>query len=52
MGTDARPSCTATGHAWLLTMSDERALELISRQGFGAPKDHGPKAQTTVQALR
>jgi DNA-binding IclR family transcriptional regulator len=41
MGTDARLSCTAIGHAWLLTMSDERALELVSRQGFGAPKDYG-----------
>jgi IclR family acetate operon transcriptional repressor len=51
MGQDARLSCTASGHAWLLTMSDERALELVSRQGFGAPKDYGPKAPTTVQAL-
>ena len=51
MGTDARLSCTATGHAWLLTLSDERALELVSRQGFGAPKDYGPNAPTTVQAL-
>ena len=33
------------------TLSDERALELVSRQGFGAPKDFGPKAPTTVKAL-
>ena len=26
MGSDARLSCTATGHAWLLTMTDEDAL--------------------------
>lgn len=51
MGMAARLSCTASGHAWLLTMSDERALELVSRQGFGAPKDYGPKAPTTVKAL-
>ena len=51
MGMDARLSCTASGHAWLLTMSDERALELVSRQGFGLPKDYGPKAPTTVKAL-
>jgi IclR family transcriptional regulator, acetate operon repressor len=51
MGTDARLSCTATGHAGLLTLSDERALELVSRQGFGPPKDYGPNAPTTVQAL-
>jgi len=51
MGMEARLSCTASGHAWLLTMSDERALELVTRQGFGAPKDYGPKAPTTVKAL-
>lgn len=51
MGMEARLSCTASGHAWLLTMSDERALELVSRQGFGKPKDYGPKAPTTLKAL-
>jgi IclR family transcriptional regulator, acetate operon repressor len=51
MGMDARLSCTASGHAWLFTLSDERALELVTRQGFGAPKDYGPKAPTTVKAL-
>ena len=48
---DARLSCTASGHAWLLTLSDEQALELVTRQGFGAPKDYGPKAPTTIKAL-
>jgi len=48
---DARLSCTASGYAWLLTLSDERALELVSRQGFGQPKDYGPKAPTTVRSL-
>ncbi|MFW5332399.1 IclR family transcriptional regulator [Hydrogenophaga sp. ZJX-1] len=51
MGMDARLSCTASGHAWLLTMSDERAMELVARQGFGSPADYGPKAPTTVKAL-
>ncbi|KWT97786.1 MULTISPECIES: IclR family transcriptional regulator [unclassified Variovorax] len=51
MGMDARLSCTASGHAWLMTLSDERALELVSRQGFGLPDDYGPKAPTTVKAL-
>jgi len=51
MGMDARLSCTASGHAWLLTLSDERALELVSRQGFGSPKEYGPKAPTTIKAL-
>lgn len=51
MGMDARLSCTASGHAWLLTLSDERSLELVSRQGFGQPKEYGPKAPTTVHSL-
>ena len=51
MGMDARLSCTASGHAWLLTLSDERAIELIMRQGIGKPKDYGPKAPTTVKAV-
>lgn len=51
MGRDARLSCTSSGHAWLLTLSDEEAVALVSKQGFGAPKDYGPKAPTTVKAL-
>lgn len=51
MGMDARLSCTSSGHAWMLTMTDERALELVTRQGFGTPKAFGPKAPTTVKAL-
>src|SRR5450830_124867 len=51
MGMDTILSCSATGHAWMLTMSDERALELVSRQGFGKPKDFGPNAPTTIKAL-
>ena len=51
MGRDARLSCTASGHAWLQTLSDEHALELVARQGFGEPKDYGPRAPTTIKAL-
>jgi DNA-binding IclR family transcriptional regulator len=51
MGKDAWLSCTASGHAWLLTLSEERAVALVSKQGFGSPKDFGPKAPTTVKAL-
>lgn len=51
MGMDARLSCTASGHAWLMSLSDERALELVSRQGFGLPAAYGPKAPTTLKAL-
>lgn len=51
MGMEARLSCTASGHAWLMTLTEERALELVTRQGFGSPQDYGPKAPTTVKAL-
>jgi DNA-binding IclR family transcriptional regulator len=51
MGSDAKLSCTATGHAWLMTMTDEDALQLAARQGFGARADFGPNAPTTVRAL-
>jgi len=51
MGMNARLSCTATGHAWMLTMTDEEALALVSKQGFGSPKEYGPNAPTTIKAL-
>lgn len=51
MGMDVRLSCTSSGHAWLMTLSDERAVELVSKQGFGTPAQYGPKAPTTLKAL-
>jgi len=51
MGLSVRLSCSAAGHAWLSTMSDEAALALVARQGFGEPAQYGPKAPTTVKAL-
>ena len=51
MGIDVRLSCSAGGHAWLMTLSEERATELVARQGFGDPKSFGPKAPTTFKAL-
>jgi IclR family acetate operon transcriptional repressor len=51
MGMNARLSCTASGHAWLMTLTDERAVELVSKQGFGEAKDYGPKAPATVKSL-
>ena len=51
MGMDTILSCSATGHAWMMTMTDERALELVSRQGFGQPKQYGPNAPTTIAGL-
>ena len=51
MGMNARLSCTASGHAWLMSMTDEDAIALVSRQGFGEPREYGPKAPTTIKAL-
>ncbi|HEY7813053.1 MAG TPA: IclR family transcriptional regulator [Nakamurella sp.] len=48
-GAEARLSCTANGLAWLAGFSDERALELMLRQGLAAPADYGPNAPTTVE---
>jgi IclR family acetate operon transcriptional repressor len=51
MGADAHLSCTASGHAWLMTLADEEALMLVAKQGFGRPEDFGPNAPTSPQAL-
>lgn len=51
MGIDVQLSCSAGGHAWLMTLSEERATELVARQGFGSPKEYGPKAPTTFKVL-
>ncbi len=51
MGLSVQLSCSAAGHAWLATLTDEQAVALVTRQGFGDPKDFGPKAPTTLKAL-
>ncbi|MBL8286880.1 MAG: IclR family transcriptional regulator [Rubrivivax sp.] len=51
MGLSVRLSCSSAGHAWLSTFDDEEALRRVARQGFGAAKDYGPNAPTTVKAL-
>lgn len=48
-GAEARLSCTANGLAWLSRFSDERALELMLRQGLAAPAEYGPHAPTTIE---
>jgi len=50
-GIDAKLSCTSSGHVWLSTLSDDDALTLASRQGFGKPADYGPNAPTSPTAL-
>ena len=51
MGLSVPLSCSAAGHAWLSTMSEDKALEMVARQGFGAPAAYGPKAPTSVKTL-
>jgi IclR family transcriptional regulator, acetate operon repressor len=50
-GIDAKLSCTASGHAWLSTLSDDDALTLVSKQGLGKPADYGPNAPASPTAL-
>jgi DNA-binding IclR family transcriptional regulator len=51
MGMAVPLSCSAGGHAWLMTQSEERATALVAAQGFANPKQYGPKAPTTYKAL-
>jgi IclR family transcriptional regulator, acetate operon repressor len=51
MGQVARLSCSASGHAWLSCLSDEEALGLVKRQGFGSRTEYGPRAPETQEAL-
>jgi IclR family acetate operon transcriptional repressor len=51
MGLAVPLSCSAAGHALLSTLSDEQALERVARQGFGDPKDFGPRAPGSITAV-
>jgi IclR family transcriptional regulator, acetate operon repressor len=51
MGIDVQLSCSAGGHAWLMTLSEERATELVARQGFGDRRTFGPRAPQTYKEL-
>lgn len=51
MGREAALFCTASGFAWLASLSDEEALALVMRQGFGKFNEYGPNAPRTVPAL-
>ncbi|MBT8769064.1 IclR family transcriptional regulator [Metapseudomonas boanensis] len=44
MGRDAPLFCTASGHAWLASMSDTEALALVERQGITDLTQFGPNA--------
>jgi DNA-binding IclR family transcriptional regulator len=51
MGSDARLSCSASGHAWMLALPDEAALALVAQQGIGQSSEYGPNAPATLQAV-
>ena len=51
MGIELRLSCSAAGHAWLMTLPEEQAIQAVMRQGIGSPKHFGPNAPTTLKAL-
>jgi IclR family acetate operon transcriptional repressor len=51
MGIDAQLSCTATGHAWLLTLSDDEVAARVQQQGLGTPQRFGPNAPATLAEL-
>jgi len=51
MGQDVWLYCTATGAAWLGTLDDDEALRIVTAQGFGKLKDHGPNAPRTIAAF-
>ncbi|MEY5100181.1 MAG: hypothetical protein RJA36_2900 [Pseudomonadota bacterium] len=51
MGSDARLSCSSSGWAWLSTLDDDAALQLVARQGLGQPAEFGPGAPATLPAV-
>ena len=51
MGIDLRLSCSAAGQAWLMTLPQDQAIALVSRQGLGSAKQYGPKAPASMKAL-
>lgn len=51
MGQAGRLSCSASGHAWLSCLSEEEALALVARQGYGSREEFGPRAPQTQAAL-
>ncbi|MGB3274852.1 MAG: IclR family transcriptional regulator [Castellaniella sp.] len=50
-GEDVRLFCSSNGQAWLSTLTDQKALEIVARQGFGEPGQYGPNAPRTIEAF-
>lgn len=51
MGIDLRLSCSAAGHAWLMTLDEDTAIEYVTRQGIGSASQFGPNAPGSIRAL-
>lgn len=51
MGRDAPLFYTASGHAWLASLSDAEALALVERQGIADPAQFGPNAPRSTAEL-
>lgn len=51
MGQIGRLSCSATGHAWLACLTDDEALALVAKQGYGTREEFGPRAPQTPAAV-
>lgn len=50
-GEEVRLFCSSNGQAWLSSLSDQKALEIVARQGFGEPGEFGPNAPHTIEAF-
>ncbi|MFJ1338501.1 IclR family transcriptional regulator [Pseudomonas caricapapayae] len=51
MGRDAPLFYTASGHAWLSSLSDDEALQLVERQGIARREAFGPNAPASTAEL-
>lgn len=51
MGRDAPLFYTASGHAWLASLDDGQALQMVLRQGIADPEQFGPNAPRSTDAL-
>lgn len=51
MGGVARLSCSSSGWAWLMALSDDHALALLAQQGLGPVAEYGPNAPADLQAV-
>ena len=51
MGRDAPLFYTASGHAWLASLSDADAVQMVLRQGIADPAQFGPNAPRSTDEL-